>query len=212
MDKIKNIDDVMVRLEELKSSLNFSTEIFPLFSDIFLFIKDIIPLMLEANASLRESTKKIPTASESLNDISQATELATNQVLDKLDDITNEMENLKNKISSGTSKKEQIKLLDKMQNETSEIVYAFQFQDITTQKLEHVNRILEAIYDKFMVLFKSFKKLKDNTDLGGQIIRAIENELDMLGDDKTKEYFDSKTEDVIHQNGFSQEDIDRFFK
>ena len=66
MADINNIDDVLKKVEELKDSLQFSGEMFPLISDVFVFIKEIVPLLLEANSSIKESTGKIPTATENL--------------------------------------------------------------------------------------------------------------------------------------------------
>ncbi len=208
---INSIDDVLNKIEQMHKSLRLSDEIFPLISDLFLFIKEIIPLMLEVNAFMKDSSKKIPTASDNLNKVSQATEMATHDILNRLDTIAEQLENLKTRVTNEGASDESIQLIDDISNESNEIIFAFQFQDITTQQLEHVNRILEAIYEKFVTLFNSSLKLKDRSILGEDVVNAIENELSESTQQSSKE-FHKKTEDKMHHQGISQDDIDRFFK
>ncbi len=208
---INSIDDVLNKIEQMHKSLRLSDEIFPLISDLFLFIKEIIPLMLEVNAFMKDSSKKIPTASDNLNKVSQATEMATHDILNRLDTIAEQLENLKTRVKNEGASDESIQLIDDISNESNEIIFAFQFQDITTQQLEHVNRILEAIYEKFVTLFHSSLKLKDKSIIGEDVVNAIENELGDSTQQSSKE-FHKKTEDKMHHQGISQDDIDRFFK
>ncbi len=209
--QINSIDDVLDKIEEMHRSLRMSDEIFPLISDLFLFIKEIIPLMLEVNTFMKDSSSKIPTASENLNNVSKATEMATNEILNRLDTISEQLSTLKERVKNEGASEESLQLIDDISSESTEIIFAFQFQDITTQQLEHVNRILEAIYEKFVTLFQSSLKLKNKSILGGDVVAAIENE---LGADSKKqsEEFHKKTEDKMHHQGISQDDIDKFFK
>jgi len=177
MVEIKSIDDVLKKIEEMHNSLRMSDEIFPLISDLFLFVKEIIPLMLEVNSFMKDSSAKIPTASENLNNVSKATEMAANDVMDRLDDISEKLDGLKNRVKDEGGSNGSISLIDEISAEANEIIFAFQFQDITTQQLEHVNRILEAIYEKFITLFQSSLKLKDKSILGKDVARALEGEL-----------------------------------
>ncbi len=209
--KIKNIDDVIKKVDTLRESIKMSDEILPLVSDMFIFIKDVIPLLLEANAFMKDSTSQIPTAAENIHNVSKTTELATHEVLDKLDTITGEMETLKENLTADAVNKKHIDLLENVQNQTSEIVYAFQFQDITSQQLEHVVRILQAIYDKFLELFESSMKMKGKTIFGGDVIQAIEMELGVKNQKAMKRYFEERTKDTVRQTNISQDMIDNLF-
>jgi chemotaxis regulatin CheY-phosphate phosphatase CheZ len=102
--------------------------------------------------------------------------------------------------------------IDQIQNSASEIIFAFQFQDITTQQLEHVHRILEAIHTKFMNLMKSFTTLRSSSQLGQDVFGAIDNVLHEKLDAENRKYFEEKTRDIMRQNAISQDDIDQFFK
>ncbi len=209
--QINSIDDVLDKIEEMHKSLRMSDEIFPLISDLFLFIKEIVPLMLEVNTFMKDSSNKIPTASENLNNVSKATEMATHEILNRLDTISEQLNTLKERVTNEGGSEESLQLIEDISSESTEIIFAFQFQDITTQQLEHVNRILEAIYEKFVTLFQSSLKLKDKSILGSDVVAAIENELD-ADSKRQSEEFHKKTEDKMHHQGISQDDIDKFFK
>ncbi len=212
---INSIDDVLKHIEEIHNSMEFNEELFPIVTDLFKFLQDMIPILSEANISVKESTNHLPTASDNLNSVSQTTENATNQVLDQVDSISGKLAELKKMIQEGTDKEKQTALLDEVTNEANEIVFAFQFQDITTQQLEHTNRILSAVYEKFHTLFESFDYMRNNSSLGAEVARAIENEFnkELSKHKEDMESFKKRTEDIIHQNHeFSQEDIDSFFK
>jgi len=212
MGDYRSIDDVLGGIETLRNSLRFSDEILPLISDLFVFLKDIIPLMLEANSSLRESTNKIPTASENLNKISEATEMAANEVMDRLETINAQLDELRLGVVGHARQDDLQKSIDNIQNSASEIILAFQFQDITTQQLEHVHRILEAIHLKFMTLIKSFTTLRSTSQLGKDVFGAIDSALHEKLDEESRKYFEERTQDIMRHNAISQDDIDQFFK
>src|SRR5690606_31012363 len=52
---------------------------------LFGFLQEIMPLMEEIDHSLRESTQSMPHATSQLQSVSEATELATTEVLDLID-------------------------------------------------------------------------------------------------------------------------------
>ncbi len=212
MVKVNGIDDLLEKIENLRASLRLSDEILPLVSDMFLFIKDIIPLMLETNAFMRAGTQKLPSATDNLNKVTQTTEMATQEVMDRLEKIIGQLDELKESVKNGNDKEASLKMIDLIQNETADIFYAFQFQDITSQQLEYVNRILKAIYVKFVDLFQSSLKLKANTFLGKDVIAAIEKELEKGPIKEELVSFESSTTDYIRQDGISQELIDKYFK
>jgi chemotaxis regulatin CheY-phosphate phosphatase CheZ len=175
----------------------------------------MIPLLLEANVSIKESTSRIPTATDNINNVSKMTETSTNEVLDSIETITSKLNDLGEMIKSDKSKDEQITQLDDVSNMVNEIIFAFQFQDITTQKLEHTSRILKTVHDKFVALFKSFEKMRDNSELGSEVAKAIEHEFEKEKNKglENQEYFEKNTKDIMRQNvEISQEDIDNFFK
>jgi len=204
--KEKNIDDIRKKVEEIREFFKIGDEIIPFLGDLFVFIKDIMPLITNANISLHVSADKIPDATDRIADVSQTTEMATNEILDKLDSISDKLTSI-SQIVHGDPKK----LVDEMQSEIIDITYALQFQDITSQKLEHANRILNAIYQKFSELLKSFEHIKLNTSIGNKIIQSITEASNSEKIQKQKDKFNEKVSDIVRENEISQDDIDKLF-
>ena len=150
-----NMEEVLKRIEDIRGMLQLSDEIIPFLSDLFRFIKEVIPLMMAIKSSIKDSASKLPTASQNISTVSETTELATHQMLDKLDIIMDRMYSLSDNLGDSDQDKEKKAIVSEVQNEVNDIISALQFQDITSQQLEHANRILEAIYDKFLNLFES---------------------------------------------------------
>lgn len=207
----KKTDEIYNEIEQLHRSIRVGKKDGPIIDDLFKFIKDIIPLMLEVNALMQESSSSLPSASANLNNVSKTTELATNQVLDQLDIINEKLNRLRSEMEEEENDS-RIMLIDEVLKETGDIVYAFQFQDITTQKLEHVNHILQAIYEKFYSLFRSALKIKDSTLFGNGLVKILEEEQRENKKRKIKTDFDILTEDEVRQTNISQEQIDHYFR
>jgi len=215
MNQINNLDDVLQSIEDLRDSIKFSNDLFPIMKDLFIFLKDMIPLLLEANVSIKESTKRLPDATDNINNVSKMTETSTNQVLDSIETITGKLGELRVMMENSNDKNTQLDMLDEVSNLANEMVFAFQFQDITTQKLEHTSRILKTVHDKFAVLFKSFDKMRANSEIGSDVARAIELEFnrESAKGNHSKDYFEENSKDIMHHNTeISQDDIDSFFK
>ncbi|MHB2155619.1 DUF3418 domain-containing protein [Calditrichota bacterium GD2] len=208
MGGAKGLDQLMSRIDQLKKSLKTDDEVVTVVSDVLIFIEDLIPLMLEGNAFMRDTANKVPSAADNLTRINQTTEMATKEVLDRLEHIMEQLESLKKDIIKEKDTLQNVKTVDDIQEEIHQIFYAFQFQDITSQQLEYVKRILKAINEKFMELFNSSLRLKGNTIFGKNIIEAIENETKRkLSDDVLTD-----TKDIVRQNEITQESIDKYFK
>jgi chemotaxis regulatin CheY-phosphate phosphatase CheZ len=211
MTNVDSLNDVLVKIENMRETLRFSNDMLPLLGDLFIFIKDMIPLMLEANVSVRDSATRLPTASENLDQVSKTTEVATHEVMDKLDVIMSELGEVSQGVKEETHKDTLLKKIEDVQNTASEIIFALQFQDITTQQLDHAKRILMAVNEKFGNLFTSFGRVKSNTSLGQEVIQAFEKEYNRMKG-KELEEFEQKTADTIRRSSFSQDDIDSLFK
>lgn len=206
MESKEKIDGMLGKIGEIREFLKIRDEIIPFLSELFTFIKDVMPIMSDADASLHESASKIPDAADRISDVSQTTEMATNEILDKLDSLTEKLTTI-----SQTIQEDQKKLVDEMQDEVMDIIYALQFQDITSQKLDHANRILEVIFKKFTVLLESIEHIKVNTNVGSRVLQAIKGEIDSEKGEKRRKEFEKKIVDTVRESGISQDDIDKLF-
>ncbi|WP_456439801.1 hypothetical protein, partial [Caldithrix abyssi] len=73
MGGAKGLDQLMSRIDQLKKSLKTDDEVVTVVSDVLIFIEDLIPLMLEGNAFMRDTTNKVPSATDNLTRINQTT-------------------------------------------------------------------------------------------------------------------------------------------
>lgn len=204
--KENKIDDIQKKVDEIREFFKIGDEIIPFLGELFVFIKDVMPLMTNANISLHVSANKIPDATDRIADVSHTTEMATNEILDKLDSISDKLTSI-----SQVSNKDHKKLVDEMQSEIIDITYALQFQDITSQKLDHANRILNAIYQKFGELLTSIEHIKLNTSIGNKIIQSVTEASNHEEIQKQKNEFDEKVSDIVRESKISQDDIDKLF-
>ncbi len=204
-------DEVLKKIEKLQESVRISEEVLPIVNELFYFVRDIIPIMVQVNAFMKLSTGKLPTAKENIANVTKTTENATAQVLDSLDMLSEKLFELRQLIENDTNKEKQLQLVDELSNSIADMTFAFQFQDITSQQLSHVNQILEAIYDRFLSFFQSSLSLKDHSSLGGSVIEAIEYEIRKQMKSDQVEHFEKETEDKIRKTDITQEQIDNFF-
>lgn len=89
-----NSEAVMTRLFEklndLKSIFLYSEKLIPVIQSLIDFMRDTIPLLENINHSIADSAAKIPKVSHQINNVTNATELATNEILDLVDKMLNE--------------------------------------------------------------------------------------------------------------------------
>ena len=77
-------------LNDLHTIFVWGEQAVPFLEDLMQFIESITPLIDEINSSLNESTKRFPSAQSQLDDVTKATELATNEILSLLENSLND--------------------------------------------------------------------------------------------------------------------------
>ncbi len=199
------VGEIFQKIAEMQDFLRIGDEVIPFLGDLFKFIQDVMPLMSDIQGSFQDSSGKLPDATQRLNDVTQATELATNEIMDKLESINTGLDKVVEYIPD--DKKE---IIESLKNDVMDITFALQFQDITSQKLEHANRILEAINKKFTSLSENSDLIKVKTKVGERIMRELHLTSDPDKAKQDSEDFHKETEDVIRED-FSQDDIDALF-
>jgi chemotaxis regulatin CheY-phosphate phosphatase CheZ len=121
-------------------------------------MSETVPLLENINASISESTAKIPKATNQINNVTSATELATTEILDMIDLISSdiieiekqlsnvfkvkaEKNNIIKKIKKLSDNKEVIKLLDKFEELDDAGNEYNQISELTTKIKENSNNI-----------------------------------------------------------------------
>lgn len=92
MHKTEDMKSLNTKLDQLKSLFQVGEKIIPGIQNLIDFMVEIVPLLNNINTSIMESTNKIPKATGHLSDVTNATEIATTEILDKVDQITKEVE------------------------------------------------------------------------------------------------------------------------
>lgn len=163
-----DLNSFLQKTEELKALFVLGQKVIPFLEEILVFTKDIYPEIEGINRSIEENLKKMPNVSKQLSKVTEATELATTQImnmidniLDKSDKIQSNLNNLKENKSLSDNDRNPIiddssKLIESITNESNSIMIALQVQDITAQQIAAVNHLLETIQEKLMTIIKKF--------------------------------------------------------
>jgi hypothetical protein len=87
----KDIQGILRKVEEMKTVFTFGVKFVPFLEDLFLFVKEMAPMLNEMNMSIQESSAKMPKAVQQLDKVTSATEMATHEILDKIEDMLNKL-------------------------------------------------------------------------------------------------------------------------
>lgn len=127
---------------------------------VVLALHKVIELLDRIKTAIEESSNKIPKASVQLNTVTQATELATVEILNVLDtmtqkvtDVESQMPALAGLLSSDEGRRivEFIgKNLADVKQDSMNIAIALQVQDITAQKIAAANHLIECVRVELM--------------------------------------------------------------
>ena len=147
-----NMTQLFNKLDDLKSVFTYGQKIIPIIQNLVDFMKDTIPLLENINHSIADSTSKIPKASHQISNVTHATELATTEILDLVDVISNEVGKLekkfKNEIELNSQKSElfeKLLVVVKGNEEAEDIIR--QLKDLQEQnvKMDQVTDPIEKI-------------------------------------------------------------------
>lgn len=159
---------VLTRMDELKALFSFGQRMMPIAKALFDFLQEIVPLLESINLSIQESNAKIPTAARKLDSVTQATELATTEILDLVDKIAVQITEIKTTVEEmrttgqapqfETSYKSIEEKLDNIEMNTSSIMMSLQVQDITSQQIAAVNHLMASVQGRLGSLVSDFGK------------------------------------------------------
>ncbi len=152
MNYPRNMNELFGKLDDLKAVFVYGQKIIPVIQNLIDFMKDTVPLLENINHSIEESAHKIPTAKDKINNVSSATELATTEILDIGDEVSEKLERVKNVVDSclewERERKEKLNRLKSLvQNrEALELINELFKYDIKS-KLDEINSVVNQISD-----------------------------------------------------------------
>ncbi|QQS35468.1 MAG: protein phosphatase CheZ [Ignavibacteriales bacterium] len=91
MKQLSNMQQIFDKLDDLKKLFLYGEKIIPVIKNLVDFMRETGPLLENINNSIADSTNKIPKASDQIDNVTSATELATTEILDLVDVISNEV-------------------------------------------------------------------------------------------------------------------------
>lgn len=113
----------------------------------------IIPVLDQIKQSIEQTTGTIPKVSTQLNNVTQATEMATVEILNTLDRMTGRIEAAESAVrtlkqgtgNAGESLDAIGQALADTRQDSMNIAMALQVQDITTQQIASVSHLIETV-------------------------------------------------------------------
>lgn len=111
MNNPTNMAELFNKLNDLKSVFKYGERLIPVIQGLVDFMRDTVPLLEKINTSIAESTNKIPKATNQINNVTSATELATTEILDLVDTISNDVTRIEKVLIEITSRENEKKEL-----------------------------------------------------------------------------------------------------
>ncbi|NOX38401.1 MAG: protein phosphatase CheZ [Calditrichaeota bacterium] len=162
----QQMERILERINELKALFIFGQRVIPFLEELFGFVQNIVPLMQDMNRSLRESTTKMPRASSQLNDVTRATELATNEILDILDDILFKLGEVQSSLNQATDFHRKInrleRKLDRLLDMDPETMGTPEWIRQAKAVQEEKKTLLKALRKTFTRSLKQINDVKEN--------------------------------------------------
>jgi len=156
MMSVENMSQLFAKLNDLKKVFSYGERLIPVIHSLGEFMKETVPLLENINKSIAESTSKIPRASNQIQSVTSATELATTEILDLVDVLNADLDSIQ-KCTKDCLEKEKDKedflrsLIPNLQKENAK---AFVEDFLEKNRLSsNLNSVVDRI-----------KKMKDDTN------------------------------------------------
>lgn len=94
MMSAENMSQLFAKLNDLKKVFSYGERLIPVIHSLGEFMKETVPLLENINKSIAESTSKIPRASNQIQSVTSATELATTEILDLVDVLNADLDSI----------------------------------------------------------------------------------------------------------------------
>ena len=101
----KNLNEILEKLNEIDGVFKFGERMIPVIEGFVSFISDFLPLVEQVSGSIQDTRSKIPEAANQIDKVTNATELAMTEVLDKIDDIAYQLESINESMDSMIEKR-----------------------------------------------------------------------------------------------------------
>ncbi|MGC8747832.1 MAG: hypothetical protein ACP5RR_02985 [Candidatus Kapaibacteriota bacterium] len=177
-----DIKDLLRKADELRALFVLGQRVIPFLEELFTFVGEIQPLLEDINNSIKENLSKMPSLSKQLSKVTEATELATNEILDIIDGIFYKLDIL-------------VTNIDLIQNRFSVVgKFVNDFAYLLEKRKDEIVT-LEEFAEKVEKLFESFK-IEYNKELNLSTLRDI---VEKIRTDSTSIMLALQVQDITSQ-------------
>jgi len=155
----------------IKAYFDTTKRYMPQIAKLVFFIEELVPLLNVIYDGLHQSADIIPTATEKLDKVTSATELAATEIMDIVDNVISRLNSMSNsvdevnKILEKSSDAKTIKQktaaiqseIDNSREDLFLIMNALQFQDITTQQIKTIVSTIDTVHKRLGGLLEGFE-------------------------------------------------------
>jgi len=86
-----DFNNISAKVAELKALFVIGQRTIPFMEELFVFINETSPLLDEVNRTIEENLAKMPNASKQISKVTQATEMATTEIMDTVDRLNDRL-------------------------------------------------------------------------------------------------------------------------
>lgn len=87
----EKISQLYEKLNELKKIFTYGERLLPIIHNLSEFMKETVPLLENINQSITESALKIPKVTDQIDSVTKSTEMATTEILDLVDSLSEDL-------------------------------------------------------------------------------------------------------------------------
>ncbi len=122
-----------------------------LFENLLDFMKQAAPVLLNINNSISDSSNKIPKAAHQINNVTNATEIATTEILDIIDIISNDVTSIEKNLGEILlDEKQKVEIFNKLKccklsDEAQSLLYEYERINNTLSAHSKVSELIEKI-------------------------------------------------------------------
>lgn len=98
-EKEKDINVLLRKADELRALFVLGQRVIPFLEEIFVFVSEIQPLLDDINISIQENLKRMPNAAKQLSKVTEATEMATTEIMDIIDGVVYKVNIIKHNLA-----------------------------------------------------------------------------------------------------------------
>jgi chemotaxis regulatin CheY-phosphate phosphatase CheZ len=171
------------KLNDVKLLFQYGQKVVPVLQSLVDFMQETVPLLENINHSIADSTAKIPKASDQINNVTNATELATTEILDLVDAISNNVSSIENRLQEiNCAEARKAEIMGKLKSfvsgnqEAEKLLEEYASVDITAKYAEEISQMFPRIKDDSYNITLSLQV----QDITSQQLAAVDHLIDSV--------------------------------